>query len=120
MPLPLPVSAAPAEAPPTPEDVAAQALAIESENTRTLYAKLPASFVGLNLAALITVWMFWSVKPLWLIGAWVALDVHGGELAPLAAQPGGPAWYPRPWRGLYFDRSVHRTPEVVIPYRVSP
>ena len=73
MPLPLPVSAAPAEAPPTPEDVAAQALAIESENTRTLYAKLPASFVGLNLAALITVWMFWSVKPLWLIGAWVAL-----------------------------------------------
>ncbi|TMH01181.1 MAG: hypothetical protein E6H79_15790, partial [Betaproteobacteria bacterium] len=73
MPLPLPVSAAPAEAPPTPEDVAAQALAIESENTRTLYAKLPASFVGLNLAALITVWMFWSVRPLWLIGAWVAL-----------------------------------------------
>jgi hypothetical protein len=52
------------------------------------------------------------------IGAWVALDVHGGELAPLCPLPGGPAWYPRPHRGLFFDRSVHRVPEVVIPYRL--
>jgi hypothetical protein len=50
------------------------------------------------------------------IGAWVALDVHGAELSPLCPQPGGPAWYPRPRRALFFDRSVHRSPEVVIPY----
>ena len=73
MPLPLPMSAAPAEAPPTPEDAARQALAIESENTRTLYAKLPASFIGLNIFTLITVLMFWTVTPLWIFGAWVAL-----------------------------------------------
>ncbi|MEV0394700.1 FtsK/SpoIIIE domain-containing protein [Polymorphospora rubra] len=52
------------------------------------------------------------------IGAWVALDVHGGELGPLCPQPGGPDWYPRPHRGLFFDRSVHRTPELVIPYEL--
>jgi hypothetical protein len=50
------------------------------------------------------------------IGAWVALDVHGGDLSPMFPQPGGPAWYPRPWRGLFFDRAVHRVPEVIIPY----
>jgi len=50
------------------------------------------------------------------IGAWVALDVHGPELAPLSPQPGGPTWYPRPWRGLFFDRAVHRTADVIIPY----
>jgi S-DNA-T family DNA segregation ATPase FtsK/SpoIIIE len=50
------------------------------------------------------------------VGAWVALDVHGSELAPLSPQPGGPAWYPRPHRALFFDRSVHRAPEVMIPY----
>jgi hypothetical protein len=50
------------------------------------------------------------------IGSWVALDVHGGELASFYPQQGGPVWYPRPWRGLYFDRSVHRTAEVIIPY----
>ena len=50
------------------------------------------------------------------IGAWVALDVHGAELTGLSPQPGGPAWYPRPWRGLYFDRSVHRSAETIIPY----
>jgi hypothetical protein len=50
------------------------------------------------------------------IGAWVALDVHGPDLAPLSPQPGGPTWYPRPWRGLFFDRAVHRTAEVIIPY----
>jgi hypothetical protein len=50
------------------------------------------------------------------IGAWVALDIHGSELAALYPHPGGPAWYPRPWRGLFFDRAVHRTAETIIPY----
>jgi hypothetical protein len=53
------------------------------------------------------------------IGAWVALDVHGADLSPLSPQPGGPVWYPRPRRALFFDRSVHRTPEVIIPYEVN-
>jgi S-DNA-T family DNA segregation ATPase FtsK/SpoIIIE len=53
------------------------------------------------------------------IGAWVALDVQGADLAPLHPQPGGPLWYPRRRRGLFFDRSVHRTPEVIIPYEVN-
>jgi hypothetical protein len=53
------------------------------------------------------------------IGAWVALDVHGSELTALYPHPGGPAWYPRPWRGLYFDRAVHRTAETIIPYGLS-
>ncbi|WP_027343645.1 FtsK/SpoIIIE domain-containing protein [Hamadaea tsunoensis] len=53
------------------------------------------------------------------IGAWIALDVHGNELAPLSPQPGGPVWYPRPQRGLYFDRATHRHPEIVIPYEVN-
>lgn len=50
------------------------------------------------------------------IDAWVALDVQGPELAPLSVQAGGPAWYPRTRRGLFFDRSVHRSPQVLIPY----
>jgi hypothetical protein len=53
------------------------------------------------------------------IGAWVALDVHGAELSPLSPQPGGPVWYPRTRRALFFDRSVHRAPEVIIPYEVN-
>jgi S-DNA-T family DNA segregation ATPase FtsK/SpoIIIE len=53
------------------------------------------------------------------IGAWIALDVHGQELSPLSPQPGGPAWYPRPLRGLFFDRATHRVPEILIPYEVS-
>ncbi len=53
------------------------------------------------------------------IGAWVALDVQGADLAPLYPQPGGPAWYPRARRALFFDRSVHRNPEVIIPYEVN-
>jgi S-DNA-T family DNA segregation ATPase FtsK/SpoIIIE len=53
------------------------------------------------------------------IGAWVALDVHGADLSPLHPQPGGPVWYPRTRRALFFDRSVHRTPEVIIPYEVN-
>ncbi|GIJ41946.1 FtsK/SpoIIIE domain-containing protein [Micromonospora andamanensis] len=51
------------------------------------------------------------------IGAWVALDTHGGELGPsLYPGSGGPDWYPRPWRGLFFDRAVHRTGQTIIPY----
>ncbi|MGH8882069.1 MAG: FtsK/SpoIIIE domain-containing protein, partial [Stackebrandtia sp.] len=50
------------------------------------------------------------------IDAWIALDVQGPELAPLSPQPGGPAWYPRPRRGLFFDRATYRRPEVLIPY----
>ena len=50
------------------------------------------------------------------IGAWVALDVHGSELSPFYPGTGAPAWYPRPWRALHFDRSVHRGAEVIIPY----
>ncbi|THV42377.1 FtsK/SpoIIIE domain-containing protein [Glycomyces buryatensis] len=50
------------------------------------------------------------------VDAWLALDVQGPELAPLSPASGGPAWYPRPRRGLYFDRARHRAPQVVIPY----
>jgi DNA segregation ATPase FtsK/SpoIIIE, S-DNA-T family len=48
------------------------------------------------------------------IGAWVALDVQGADLAPLCPVPS--TWYPRPRRGLFFDRTTHRVPEVVLPY----
>jgi hypothetical protein len=54
------------------------------------------------------------------IGAWVALDVHGNELSPLYPQPGGPAWHPRRQRALFFDRSLHQHPEIIIPYEVAP
>jgi hypothetical protein len=51
------------------------------------------------------------------IGAWVALDVQGAELtSSLYPGTGGPDWYPRPWRGLFFDRAVHRAGQVIIPY----
>ncbi|MEE6259886.1 FtsK/SpoIIIE domain-containing protein [Plantactinospora sonchi] len=55
------------------------------------------------------------------IGAWVALDVQGAELttALYPAAGSGPDWYPRPWRGLFFDRAVHRTGQVIIPYGPS-
>ena len=48
------------------------------------------------------------------LGAWVALDVHGGtELGPLV--PGMQvSWAPRPGRGLFFDRAQHAQPEVII------
>jgi DNA segregation ATPase FtsK/SpoIIIE, S-DNA-T family len=52
------------------------------------------------------------------IGAWVALDVPGSELGPISPQSGGPVWHPRRRRALFFDRSVHRTPEIIIPYEV--
>ena len=47
------------------------------------------------------------------LGAWVALDVQGSELGALV--PGMLfSWSPRPGRGLFFDRSQHAMPEVVI------
>ncbi|MEV4536349.1 FtsK/SpoIIIE domain-containing protein [Asanoa sp. NPDC049518] len=54
------------------------------------------------------------------IGGWVALDVHGTDLAPLSPQPGGPAWYPRERRALFFDRSTDRAPQVIVPYEIPP
>jgi len=53
------------------------------------------------------------------VDAWLALDVQGPELAPLSPSSGGPAWYPRVRRGLYFDRARHRVPQVVIPYKTT-
>ncbi|WP_019855592.1 FtsK/SpoIIIE domain-containing protein [Actinopolyspora mortivallis] len=52
------------------------------------------------------------------VGAWVAFDVQGQELAPLAA---GQliTWSPRARRGLFFDRSTHSHPEVVLPLDLS-
>jgi hypothetical protein len=46
------------------------------------------------------------------IGCWVAFDVQGGELGPLA--PGLVTWSPRPARGLVFDRYTQQRPEVMI------
>ena len=55
------------------------------------------------------------------IGAWVALDVQGAELgSALYPGTGGPDWYPRPWRGLFFDRAVHRTARGDHPLRTGP
>ncbi|MBK0866396.1 cell division protein FtsK [Saccharopolyspora sp. HNM0986] len=52
------------------------------------------------------------------IGAWIAFDVHGQELSSFAA---GQLvnWSPRERRGLFFDRSVHSQPEVVLPFDLS-
>ncbi|GIF48679.1 FtsK/SpoIIIE family protein [Asanoa ferruginea] len=52
------------------------------------------------------------------IGGWVALDVHGPDLSSLAPQPGGPTWYPRDRRALFFDRSTDRSPQVIVPYEI--
>ncbi|SHH00338.1 FtsK/SpoIIIE domain-containing protein [Streptoalloteichus hindustanus] len=51
------------------------------------------------------------------VGAWVAFDVHGQELASLAAGQ-VITWSPRARRGLFFDRFEHTRPEVVIPFDV--
>ncbi|MDQ3405410.1 MAG: FtsK/SpoIIIE domain-containing protein, partial [Actinomycetota bacterium] len=49
------------------------------------------------------------------IGAWVALDVQGSELNTLAA--GNLLdWSPRPHRAIFFDRSTHSRPDVLIPF----
>jgi hypothetical protein len=49
------------------------------------------------------------------IGAWVALDVQGAELNTLAA---GQIidWSPRPKRAIFFDKSIHSSPDVLIPF----
>ncbi|MDR7301461.1 FtsK/SpoIIIE domain-containing protein [Haloactinomyces albus] len=49
------------------------------------------------------------------IGAWVAFDVHGQELTSFAA---GQVvnWSPRARRGLFFDRSIHSRPQVILPF----
>lgn len=52
------------------------------------------------------------------IGSWVAFDAHGQELSSLAAgQLVG--WSPRPQRGLFFDRTVHARPELIIPFDMT-
>ena len=52
------------------------------------------------------------------IGAWLAFDVQGQELSNFAA---GQLvnWSPRARRGLFFDRSTHSRPEVVLPFDLS-
>ena len=52
------------------------------------------------------------------IGAWVALDIQGSELTSLA---GGQVvdWAPRPRRAVFFDRSTHAHPDVIIPFDAS-
>jgi hypothetical protein len=50
------------------------------------------------------------------IGSWAALDVQGNELAPFAAGQ-VVQWSPRPGRALFFDRSTHGAPEVIIPFQ---
>ncbi|WP_025273740.1 FtsK/SpoIIIE domain-containing protein [Haloglycomyces albus] len=50
------------------------------------------------------------------IDAWVALDCHGNDLAPLTPGNHTPQWYPRTRRALYFDRAHDREPGVIIPY----
>ncbi|MCG8919697.1 cell division protein FtsK [Actinokineospora sp. PR83] len=49
------------------------------------------------------------------IGGWVALDVQGAELNTLAA---GQVvdWSPRPHRAVFFDRTTHSRPDVLIPF----
>ena len=47
------------------------------------------------------------------LGAWVALDVQGNDLGTLAPSF-GVDWSSRPGRGLFFDRSQHSEPRVVI------
>ena len=50
------------------------------------------------------------------IGTWAALDVQGNELSMFAA---GQVvhWSPRPGRALFFDRTTHGAPEVIIPFQ---
>lgn len=52
------------------------------------------------------------------VGCWVAFDVQGGELGPLA--PGMVSWSPRPHRALMFDRFSQQHPEVLIAPDISP
>lgn len=52
------------------------------------------------------------------VGAWVALDVQGQELNSIAA---GQLidWSPRPHRAVFFDRTTHARPQVLIPFDTS-
>ncbi|MGQ0838529.1 FtsK/SpoIIIE domain-containing protein [Actinokineospora sp.] len=52
------------------------------------------------------------------VGAWIALDVQGAELITLAA---GQVvdWSPRPHRAVFFDRTTHSRPDVLIPFDTS-
>lgn len=52
------------------------------------------------------------------VGAWVAFDVQGQELSPLASSQ-VVNWSPRPGRGLFFDRFRHARPHVIIPFQVE-
>lgn len=52
------------------------------------------------------------------IGAWVAFDVQGQELSNFAAGQ-MVTWSPRARRGLFFDRSTHSRPEVILPFDLS-
>ncbi|SDD65182.1 FtsK/SpoIIIE domain-containing protein [Actinokineospora iranica] len=52
------------------------------------------------------------------IGAWVALDVQGADLSTLAAGQ-FVDWSPRPHRAVFFDRSTHSKPEILIPFDTS-
>ncbi|MEU3272618.1 FtsK/SpoIIIE domain-containing protein [Saccharomonospora sp. NPDC006951] len=49
------------------------------------------------------------------IGAWAALDVQGSELSTFCAGQ-VVQWSPRPDRALFFDRTTHSSPEVLIPF----
>lgn len=49
------------------------------------------------------------------IGAWVAFDAQGQDLQAFAAGQ-VVTWSPRERRGLFFDRSTHSRPEVVLPF----
>jgi hypothetical protein len=52
------------------------------------------------------------------IGAWVALDVQGNDLNSIAA---GQVihWSPRSQRAIFFDKSTHSHPDVIIPFDTS-
>lgn len=52
------------------------------------------------------------------IGSWIAFDVHGQELSQFAAGQ-VVSWSPRARRGLFFDRSIHSQPEVILPFDLS-
>jgi hypothetical protein len=52
------------------------------------------------------------------IGPWIAFDVQGQELTPLAPGQLRINWSPRPGRGLFFDRFAHARPQVIIPFDV--
>lgn len=52
------------------------------------------------------------------IGAWVALDVQGADLTAISAGQ-YIDWSPRPHRAIFFDKSTHSSPDVIIPFDTS-